>query len=100
MQLRTAQGIRDAEKEIAATVNKEQQRIGKKIEAVVQWGSFTDHAKYTALSLDDKTALLRSIQYQHIDNIYTGSNGHVEPLLSFLPPYSYFPSLKQFRKEF
>jgi hypothetical protein len=75
MQLRTAQGIRDAEKEIAATVDKERQRIGKKIEAVVEWGSFTDHLKYTALSLDDKSTLLRSIQYQHIDTIYSGSSG-------------------------
>lgn len=81
MQLRTAQGIRDAEKQIAeVTAKEERSNIGKKISVTVQWNSFTDDPKYMALELDQKTQVFRNIANQ-MDTLLSGSYGYV-PLSS------------------
>lgn len=76
MQLRTAQGIRDAEKDIAETIEKARLHIGKKIEAFVDWKSFVSDPQYTSLTLDEKTSVFRTIASQHICQIFSGSYGY------------------------
>lgn len=75
MQLRTAQGIRDSEKEIAEMVAKERSRIGKQIEVSVEWGSFINDPKFEALPLDNKTSIFRNIVGQHVHSILSSSYG-------------------------
>ena len=75
MQLRTAQGIRNAEREIAATIERERERIGKRIEVEVAGDSFTGHPAYTALALDAKSSLLRNVHAQHVEALLTSSSG-------------------------
>lgn len=84
MQLRTVQGMRDAEKELAQITERTRSSIGKKIEALVEWSSFINDSTYTSLSLDEQTAVFRCIVDQHVETVFTGSYGYVALVTTYL----------------
>jgi hypothetical protein len=75
MQVRTAQCIRDAEGKIADFVLNMLEHVGKKIDVVVDWDSFVNHASYTGLHPNQQSALFTNLLNNHISLVLCGYDG-------------------------